>query len=185
MADTMRVSRSTMSRQTIEASEAALKQLLERRFGDVELLIIYIDGMHFREECVLAAVGLDAEGPANTCWRCARARHGGQGCAPIPWSTTLIRRGGACSSSTAQKRYARRLTRRSAPVRRLEHDYPEAAAMLLEEHEVRQRQRLERHRNIVEPEVRAVSWQQLGRNPVDCSRSRIAFSFSAIQTMHD
>src|SRR5665213_2310 len=68
-------------------------KLLERRFGDIELLIIYIDGMHFREECVLAAIGVDAEGPANTCWRCARARHGGQGCAPIPRSTTLSRRG--------------------------------------------------------------------------------------------
>src|SRR5712692_8478780 len=62
MADTVGVSRSTVSRETIEASEAALKQLLERRFDQVELLIIYIDGMHFGDQCVLAAVGVDVEG---------------------------------------------------------------------------------------------------------------------------
>jgi transposase-like protein len=57
MADTVGVSRSAMSRQAAEASEAALKQLLERRFDDVDLLIIYIDGMHFGEQRVLVAVG--------------------------------------------------------------------------------------------------------------------------------
>jgi putative transposase len=62
MADTVGVSRSAVSRETIEASEAALKQLLERRFDELELLIIYIDGMHFGEQCVLAAVGVDVEG---------------------------------------------------------------------------------------------------------------------------
>ena len=36
MADTVGVSRSTVSRETIEASEAALKKLLERRFDEVE-----------------------------------------------------------------------------------------------------------------------------------------------------
>ena len=46
------LSRSTVSRETIEASDAALKQLLERRFDELELLIIYIDGMHFGEQCV-------------------------------------------------------------------------------------------------------------------------------------
>jgi transposase-like protein len=62
MAETVGVSRSTVSRETIEASEAALQQLLERRFDEVELLIIYIDGMHFGDQCVLAAVGVDIQG---------------------------------------------------------------------------------------------------------------------------
>jgi putative transposase len=62
MADTVGVSRSTVSRETIEASEAALKKLLERRFDEVELLVLCIDGMHFGEQCVLAAVGVDGEG---------------------------------------------------------------------------------------------------------------------------
>ena len=62
VADTVGVSPSTVSRESIEASEAALQQLLERRFDDVELLIIYIDGMHFGDQCVLAAVGVDIQG---------------------------------------------------------------------------------------------------------------------------
>jgi len=62
MADTVGVSKSTVSREAMEASEAALKQLLERRFEEVELLIIYIDGMKFGAQCVLAAVGVDVEG---------------------------------------------------------------------------------------------------------------------------
>jgi transposase-like protein len=62
MADTVGVSCSTVSRETIEASEAALQKLLERRFDEVDLLIVYIDGMHFGEQCVLAAVGVDVEG---------------------------------------------------------------------------------------------------------------------------
>ena len=62
MADTVGVSRSTVSRETVSASEAALQQLLERRFEEVELLIIYIDGMHFGDQCVLAAVGVDIQG---------------------------------------------------------------------------------------------------------------------------
>jgi len=62
MADTVGVSRSTVSRETVAASEAALKKLWERRFDESELLIIYIDAMHFGEQCVLAAVGVDREG---------------------------------------------------------------------------------------------------------------------------
>lgn len=62
MADTVGVSKSTVSRESIEASEAALKQLLERRFDEVDLLIIYIDGMKFQGQCVLAAVGVDVHG---------------------------------------------------------------------------------------------------------------------------
>jgi putative transposase len=62
MADTVGVSRSTVSREAIEASEAALKRLMERRFDELELLIIYIDGMRFGDQCVLTAVGVDVEG---------------------------------------------------------------------------------------------------------------------------
>jgi transposase-like protein len=56
------VSRSAVSREAIEASEAALKKLLERRFDAVDLLVIYIDGMHFGDQCVLAAIGVDCQG---------------------------------------------------------------------------------------------------------------------------
>ena len=62
MAETAGVSRSAVSREAIEASEAELKKLLERRFEGVDLLVIYIDGMHFGEQCVLAAIGVDSQG---------------------------------------------------------------------------------------------------------------------------
>jgi len=62
MADTVGVSKSTMSREVIEASEAALKQLMERRYDELDMLILYIDGMQFQDQCVLAAVGVDVEG---------------------------------------------------------------------------------------------------------------------------
>lgn len=62
MAETVGVSRSAVSREAIEAAEAALKKLAERRFEDVDLLVIYIDGMHFGEQCVLAAIGVDSQG---------------------------------------------------------------------------------------------------------------------------
>ena len=62
MADTVGVSRSAVSREAIEASEAALKMLSERRLDQTDLLVIYLDGMKFGEQCVLAAVGVDSQG---------------------------------------------------------------------------------------------------------------------------
>ena len=63
----MSVSRSAVSREAIEASEAALKKLLERRFDEVDLLVIYIDGMYFGDQCILA-IGVTAKA-RSTCWR--------------------------------------------------------------------------------------------------------------------
>lgn len=62
MADTVGVSRSAVSRQVIEASTEQLKQLQERRWESVEILVIYIDGQRFGEHLILSAVGVDAEG---------------------------------------------------------------------------------------------------------------------------
>src|SRR5690242_637723 len=62
MADTVGVSKSSVSRAAIQASEAQLDRLLNRRFDDVDLLIIYIDGMHFGDQCVIGAVGVDEHG---------------------------------------------------------------------------------------------------------------------------
>jgi putative transposase len=62
MADTCGVSKSNVSREAIEAGEAALRQLLERRFDELDLLVIYLDGMVFGDQHVMAAVGVDAEG---------------------------------------------------------------------------------------------------------------------------
>ena len=62
MADTCGVSKSNVSREAIEAGEEALKELLERRFDDLELLVIYLDGMQFGEHHMISAVGVDAGG---------------------------------------------------------------------------------------------------------------------------
>lgn len=62
MAETVGVSRSNVSREAIEASEEELKRLCERRLDELELLILYLDGVIFGEHHVLVAVGVDAEG---------------------------------------------------------------------------------------------------------------------------
>ena len=62
MAETVGVSRSAISRKAVEASEEQLRQLQERRWENVEILVIYIDGQRFGEHHILSAVGVDGEG---------------------------------------------------------------------------------------------------------------------------
>ncbi len=62
MAETVNVSKSQISRAFIEASEKALKGLMERRFDDQDILIVYIDGLVFGPHHVIVAIGVDAEG---------------------------------------------------------------------------------------------------------------------------
>jgi transposase-like protein len=62
MAETVGVSRSSVSREAIEASAEELRRLCERRLDELELLILYLDGVIFGEHHVLVAVGVDAEG---------------------------------------------------------------------------------------------------------------------------
>jgi len=62
MAETAGVSRSAVSRQIVEASEAEVEALLSRRFDDVKLLIIYIDGLVFGEYTMIGVVGVDTQG---------------------------------------------------------------------------------------------------------------------------
>lgn len=62
MAETVGVSKSNVSRGFIEASEQQMKEFVERRFDDKDILIIYIDGIRFGQFHVIAAVGIDSEG---------------------------------------------------------------------------------------------------------------------------
>ena len=55
MAETVGVSRSAVSRQAIEASVEQLKQLQERRWDQVEILVIYVDGQRFGEHHILSS----------------------------------------------------------------------------------------------------------------------------------
>src|SRR2546427_12047092 len=62
MAETVGVSRSSVSREAVEASEAELRRLCERRWDQLELLVICVDGVRFGDHQVLGAVGVDREG---------------------------------------------------------------------------------------------------------------------------
>ena len=62
MAETVGVSRSAISRKAVETSTEQLKQLQERRWENVEILVVYIDGQRFAEHHILSAVGVDTEG---------------------------------------------------------------------------------------------------------------------------
>ena len=62
MAETVGVSKSAVSRRVIEASEAEVEALLSRRFDELRLLVIYIDGLIFGDYTMIGAVGVDSEG---------------------------------------------------------------------------------------------------------------------------
>ena len=62
MAATVGVTKSSVSREFIDASEEALKQLAERRFDDKDILIVYLDGLIFGPHHVIVALGVDVDG---------------------------------------------------------------------------------------------------------------------------
>jgi putative transposase len=62
MAETAAVSKSTVSREFVEASEQTLKELCERRFEGKDILIVYLDGIQFGQTHVIVALGVDAQG---------------------------------------------------------------------------------------------------------------------------
>jgi putative transposase len=62
MAESVGVSKFSVSRQFIEQSSKELERLCERRFDDIELLVIYLDGLVFSEHHVICAVGVDVDG---------------------------------------------------------------------------------------------------------------------------
>jgi transposase-like protein len=62
MAETVGVSKSQISREFIAASEQQLKELCERRFDAIDLLVVYIDGIQFGDCHVIVAIGVDSGG---------------------------------------------------------------------------------------------------------------------------
>ena len=62
MADQMGISKSEVSRETIEAGTRVLQELAERDLSELEVLVVYLDGIQFGDYHVLAAVGVDARG---------------------------------------------------------------------------------------------------------------------------
>ena len=62
LADQVGVSKSEVSRETIEAGTRVLKKLAERDLSELEVLVVYLDRIVFGDYHVLAAVGVDADG---------------------------------------------------------------------------------------------------------------------------
>jgi putative transposase len=62
MAESAGVSKSAVSREAAEAGARQLEQLLERRWDEAEILVIYLDGMQFGGQHVISAVGVDVHG---------------------------------------------------------------------------------------------------------------------------
>ena len=62
MAETVGVSRSSISRKAVEASAEELKQLQDRRWEVVDILVIYIDGQRFGTHHMISAVGVSGDG---------------------------------------------------------------------------------------------------------------------------
>jgi putative transposase len=62
MAETVGVSRSQISREFIAGSEQQFRRLCERRFDDIDILAIYIDGIQYGDCHVIVALGVDSGG---------------------------------------------------------------------------------------------------------------------------
>ena len=73
MADQVGVSKSEVSRETIEAGTRVLKELAERDLGELDVLVVYLDGIVFGAYHVLAAVGVDADGRKHVLGLCGGA----------------------------------------------------------------------------------------------------------------
>jgi putative transposase len=62
MAETVGIAKSIVSREFMEASEKALKELAEPRFEDKDILILYLDGLILGGHHVVVALGVDPQG---------------------------------------------------------------------------------------------------------------------------
>ena len=62
MADTVGIARSSVSRANVKAGGKLLKELAEKRFDTLEILVVYIDGIRLGEHHILGAVGVDSSG---------------------------------------------------------------------------------------------------------------------------
>ena len=62
MVETVGVSKSSVSRSFVEQTSRMLEQLAGRRFDDLDLLIIYLDGLVFGEHHIIGAIGVDCSG---------------------------------------------------------------------------------------------------------------------------
>ena len=73
LADQAGISKSEVSRETVEAGTRVLRELAERDLSDLDVLVVYLDGIQFAQYHVLAAVGVDASGRKHVLGLCGGA----------------------------------------------------------------------------------------------------------------
>ena len=73
LADQAGISKSEVSRETVEAGTRVLRELAERDLNDLDVLVVYLDGIQFAQYHVLAAVGVDASGRKHVLGLCGGA----------------------------------------------------------------------------------------------------------------
>jgi putative transposase len=62
MAQSVGIKRSSVSRKLVEAAQRAMATLAERRFDEIDILAVYIDGIRIAGQMVVVALGLDCAG---------------------------------------------------------------------------------------------------------------------------
>ena len=67
------ISKSAVSERFVYGTQRKLAELMSRDLRRLALVALLIDGVHFGEHVVLAAVGVESTA-TSTCWGCARAR---------------------------------------------------------------------------------------------------------------
>ena len=60
--EALSVSKSAVSRRFVSLSQEQLDEWLSRPLGELDLPVVMIDGMHFRDRVILVALGIDAQG---------------------------------------------------------------------------------------------------------------------------
>ena len=73
MAEQVGISKSEVSRETIEAGTRVLQELAERDLSELDVLVVYLDGIQFGNYHVLAAVGVDTDGRKHVLGLCGGA----------------------------------------------------------------------------------------------------------------
>jgi len=68
VAEVVGVAKSSVSREFIEASAQELKDLAERRFDDLDLLILYLDGLVFGAHHLLSANPSKVRAASENLW---------------------------------------------------------------------------------------------------------------------
>jgi transposase-like protein len=60
--EALSVSKSAVSRRFVALSQEQLNEWLSRSLADIDLPVVMIDGIHFRDRVILVALGIDAKG---------------------------------------------------------------------------------------------------------------------------